>query len=344
MKHILIVGQGIAGTAIGFRLMQRNLNVTWIDNQNLSNASRIASGLYNPIVLKRMRLVHLADAFNEQIYSFYKSLESFTKNTFFYPKPIYRVLHSIEEQNNWYQLSENPKWSTMLGDIVNDNNIKAPFGLGTVQQTGWVDTANMIASFRERIKDKVLDHVFVPQHLEHKNNGYEYRGVYYDAVVFAEGWKAAKDNPYYPKDAFRPSKGELLTLKLDDRDTPNRIFHFKHFLIPLRDGQTYRTGATYVHGDLSETPTEKSRIEMLESLKTIYSGKTEVIKQDVGIRAATKDRKPMVGRHPLHKNIYFLNGLGSRSILMAPYLSHLLTEQMLNNGDIEPSIDISRFF
>ncbi len=344
MKKVLIVGQGIAGTCMGFELMNRDIHVEWIDQPSLSCASRIASGLYNPVVLKRMRMVHMADAFNKRIEPFYSALETFVQNSFFYPKPIYRIFHDVEEQNNWNQLSDNPKWSTILGDIITDEHVKAPYGLGTVKQTGWVDTAKMLKTFREKMQHQIIENTFDSQRLKHLGNTLEYDNKRYDAIVFAEGWRAAENNPYYPRDAFRPSKGELLTVKLDQRATPNRILHFKHFLIPLGEKGTFKTGATYVHGDFTDAPTNKSKEDMLSALYTVCPSEATVVKHDVGIRAATKDRKPMIGKHPNHNNIYFLNGLGSRSILMAPYLSQALAEHMLHNRRIDPSIDVNRFF
>lgn len=325
--------------------MNRNINVKWIDVQAYSRASRIASGLYNPVVLKRMRMVHMAETFIAAIEPFYRDLESFTKTRFFYPSPIYRLLHNAAEQNNWYNLKDNRRWASTLGDIItNDKIMGADFGLGTVKQTGWVNTAAMIEAFRKTVKKNIIEEPFYPKKIEQVNTGIKYNGIHYDAIVFAEGWRAAEKNPYYPKDVFRPSKGELLTVKLDPKQAPDIILHYKHFLIPLNDTGMYRTGATYVHGDLSDEPTVNSKKEMLQSLKQVYGGSIDVINHDVGVRAATKDRRPIIGQHPLYSNIYFMNGLGSRSILMSPYLTEALSDKMCNQKDIEPSIDINRFF
>ncbi|MCH8546423.1 MAG: FAD-binding oxidoreductase [Cryomorphaceae bacterium] len=344
MNKVLIVGQGIAGTSIGFTLHKKQVDVTWIDQPSMSQASRIASGLYNPIVLKRMRMVHLAEAFLSNLDVFYRDLEAFINTQFYFPSDIYRVLHDAEEQNNWYNLKDNKKWSAFLGDIIHDVNVQnSPFGLGIVQQTGWCNTALLLEGFQQKMKNHIIEDVFQHDELSIEDGTVAYKNMTFDAVVFAEGWRAAMDNPFYPKDVFRPSKGELLTVELEEDKAFDKILHFKHFLIPLEKKGHFKTGATYVHGDLSEKITESSKAELLKSLKTVYRGSVNTIKQDVGIRAATKDRKPIIGQHPKFNNIYFLNGLGSRSILMAPYLSKSLANLMLEQTPVDPSIDINRF-
>lgn len=344
MKKILIVGQGIAGTCMGFALLKKNVDVTWIDQPSMSQASRIASGLYNPIVLKRMRMVHLAEAFLSNMDTFYTDLESFIDEKIFFPSNIYRVIHDAEEQNNWYNLKDNQKWSAFLGNITKDDNvINVPYGLGVVQQTGWCNTRLMIESFREKMKENIIEQPFEIEQISIDKDVVRFNNKTYDAVVFAEGWRAAKNNPFYPNDVFRPAKGELLTIELDQDKAFEKILHFKHFLIPLEKKGLYKTGATYVHGDLSEQITDNSKKELLNSLTTVYDGSVKTVQQDAGIRAATKDRKPIIGQHPKYNNVYFLNGLGSRSILMAPYLSQSLVDLMLNQKPVDASIDINRF-
>ena len=44
----LLVGQGLAGSILGWELMQRGCRILIID-QEIGNASRIAAGLINPV-------------------------------------------------------------------------------------------------------------------------------------------------------------------------------------------------------------------------------------------------------------------------------------------------------
>ena len=50
------------------------------------------------------------------------------------------------------------------------------------------------------------------------------------------------------------------------------------------------------------------------------------------------DRKPLIGEHPIIKNLYIINGMGSKAVLMAPLLIH----ELLQNK-IDASVEIRRF-
>ena len=62
-----------------------------------------------------------------------------------------------------------------------------------------------------------------------------------------------------------------------------------------------------------------------------------------GIRPTVSDRKPLVGRHPEHENMYLLNGLGSRGVMIAPMASMQLYAFIENKEAVAPEMDLSRF-
>ena len=63
----IIVGQGIAGTVLADHLMAVGKNVLVFDEPSLSNSSRVAGGLYNPITGRKMVKTWLADELFENI-------------------------------------------------------------------------------------------------------------------------------------------------------------------------------------------------------------------------------------------------------------------------------------
>ncbi|MCC5916829.1 MAG: FAD-dependent oxidoreductase [Cryomorphaceae bacterium] len=344
MKEVLILGQGIAGTVLSATLQKKGINVTIIDSPSKSKASQIASGLYNPIVLKRMKLVHFAEEMMRDLHGFYEDLENILEVNFFHPSPIHRIFHDVAEQNDWFAKSDHPDWKSYLGDIVNGiGEIKSPHGMGIVNQTGWVNTRKMLNAFRT--KNKVIEQIVEAKSLVNPDGNIIFDGKVFDALVFAEGWLAAKENVFYPVDVFRPSKGELLEIKISPKKAGQSVLHFKHFLIPV-ENDVYKTGATYVHGQFDETTTPESAKELMNALRKIFPRDVEitVLNQMAGVRAATKDRRPLIGKHPEYSKVFFMNGLGSRSILMSPYLSNCLVQCMLYGSEIPPSLDINRFF
>ena len=69
-----------------------------------------------------------------------------------------------------------------------------------------------------------------------------------------------------------------------------------------------------------------------------------MLTQVAGVRPTVKDRKPLVGRHKDFKNMYLFNGLGSRGVMIAPYVANQLYNFIENNVAIDTEIDCSRFY
>ena len=65
-------------------------------------------------------------------------------------------------------------------------------------------------------------------------------------------------------------------------------------------------------------------------LKELISCEFEVVEHLAGIRPTVKDRRPLLGRHYSEKNIYILNGFGTRGVLFAPYVSDKLYDFIEN--------------
>ena len=114
------------------------------------------------------------------------------------------------------------------------------------------------------------------------------------------------------------------------------------FLIPLGNN-LYKVGATYNNQDKDPHPSEEAREELENKLAKLINCKFEIVDQSAGIRPASKDRKPMLGRHPEYKNLYCCNGFGSRGVLISPSVSEQLIELAENDVQLPSEIDLQRF-
>ena len=77
--------------------------------------------------------------------------------------------------------------------------------------------------------------------------------------------------------------------------------------------------------------------------KVITLDKIEVLSQNYGFRPTTSDRKPLIGEHPIIKNLYTVNGMGSKAILMAPLLVRELLNYIYLKKPLNPMVNINRF-
>jgi hypothetical protein len=339
----IIVGCGLAGIHFCEQLRAHQKSFVVFDDLS-QKSSVVASGLYNPVVLKRFTSVWNSEEQLALALPVYATLEKSLNVKLDYNIPVLRRFTSIEEQNNWFTVSDKPELSQFLSaDIIKNNNlaIDAPFGFGKVLQTGRIDTNLLISEYKSRLKQNNLlfEDVFDYSALN-ANNEVSYKDISANHIVFAEGF-GLKKNPFFNHLPMREVKGELLTiyapkLKID------YVLKSSVFIIPLGN-DLYRIGATYDWKDKSNDITSKAKKELLNKLKTFIKCDFDVISQVAGIRPTVNDRRPLVGQHELHKNFYVLNGLCTRGVMIAPYIAKELYRFIEHDIPLDNAIDINRF-
>ena len=340
----IVVGCGIAGISFCEQLKTNNKTFTVFDNQS-QMSSKVAGGLYNPVVLKRVTAVWTS---REQLgiaLQMYANLEKELKVTLDYKIPVLRKFTSPEEQNNWFTASDKPILSEYLSTKVIENNnpsVNGPFGFGKVLLTGRIDTQTLIKAYKNQLSDRnqLFEEEFDYNSLEIGKNSFKYKNIHSKYMVFAEGFGAVH-NPFFNNLPLKPSKGELLTIYAPDLKI-DFILKSSAFLIPL-ENDLYSVGATYEWKDQTHAITTKAREELVSKLKTIINCSFKVVDQVAGIRPTVSDRRPLVGSHHKVSNMSVLNGLGTRGVMIGPYVAKQLYNFIENEEPLEKEIDISRF-
>ena len=338
------MGLGIAGIAVCRELDRRNLSYIVYDSAK-DNATSIAGGVVNPVVIKRINPAWRASEFLSEAAVFYKDLQEDLNGDFCKRNDVLRILSSVEEQNNWLVGSDTTKLRDLIDPTpitTNNEAIHAPFGFGLVKGCLQLDTGRLINSFNEYLlsTDRLISSSFSHKELS-ESNGRLYIGeISAKKLILTQGVGVL--NHYFGKlDCLIPKKGEYLTFRSPGLKL-KQILKGKYFIIP-KGGNTYQTGATFVHGETSSAPTEKSKVQMVEALEKIIKVPYEIIDQAVGIRPTVKDRRPLAGRLEDDKDIYLLNGLGSRGLLMAPLLAQWLLNHAEDGQDLPSEVDVNRY-
>ena len=208
--------------------------------------------------------------------------------------------------------------------------------------TGRVHTTRLLEAYKSRLslEGKLREEFFDFDQLRPEAEGISYKDVKAASVIFCEGFGLRK-NPYFNYLPLNGTKGELLVINAPELKEP-RVIKSGVFIIPIGEDR-YLVGATYKWKDYTNTPTEDARTELLEKLKKFLLCDFEVEEQHAGIRPTVPDRRPLVGRHPLYHQLYVLNGLGSRGVLIAPYAAHCLYRFMEVDDPIPEAMDCTRF-
>ena len=344
MVDYLVVGLGLA--AVSFcEVLHKNGKTFHVINDNSQTSSKVASGLYNPVILKRFTLAFNAKEQLDNAIPFYTALENRLDIKLNYNIPILRLFASIEEQNIWLESTDKPQLQPFLSTVIIKNsnkNIEAPFGYGEVKRTGRIDVKTLLQEYTKYLLQQIsLDReTFDFGNLIIGKNYISYKSIKAKQIVFATGF-GLKYNPYFNYLPLNGTKGELVTIKAPElKET--KIVKSSVFIIPLGE-DLFSVGATYKWRDKTNRPTEEAKTELLESLDKFLKCNYKVIDHIAGIRPTVVDRRPLLGRHPKHSNIYVLNGFGSRGVMIAPTAAVELFNFIENNSPLNAEIDISRF-
>ena len=212
----IIVGLGIAGIAFSETLIKNNKTFVVYDT-GINHSTVVSGGVFNPVVLKRFTAVWNGSQFLEKAIPFYKAVSEKLQVKLLENTPIYRVLNSIEEQNDWLVASDKKSLSPFLSsEVIKNTNtaIKASFGFGKVMECGKINPSKLISTYRNYLQNnhQLITENFEYEQLQLKTNSIKYRDISAKKIVFSEGASAVK-NPYFPTDNFVGNKGEYIINK-----------------------------------------------------------------------------------------------------------------------------------
>ena len=340
----IIVGAGLAGIAFAETCLNNKKSIFVYDNHS-QNSSKIAGGLYNPVILKRFSGLENAQEQLNELDIFYKKLEDKLQSKFDHKIQILRKFFSIEEQNNWFTASDKESLAPFLSlEIIDDQitGIDAPFGYGEVLQTGFVNTAYLLEKYQQYLTEEnsLSKDIFEYDQLKITKNVIRYKNLSANNIVFAEGF-GIHANPYFNYLPLDGTKGELFIVKAPLLDL-KVIINTSVFIIPLGN-DLFKIGATYNWQDKTNKPTPIGKEELLNKIKEILTCEFEIIEHFAGIRPTVRDRKPLLGTHPQYPEFHIINGLGTRGVMIGPWAAKKLFNAIENHITIEKSININRF-
>ena len=344
MIDYLIVGCGLAGISFAEQALQHNKTILVLDNDSQSS-SKIAGGLYNPVILKRFSEVWEAQSQLVTMNAFYAQLKPRIDQQFDYKMPILRKFFSVEEQNNWFAASDKPNLGPFLSTELHFKEYKgisAPFGYGEVLHSGYVDTASLLSAYRDYLTNNswFRHETFDYSKVVVEGDFVQYKEIQAKHIIFAEGF-GLHANPYFNHLPLDGTKGELFIIKAPDLDL-DLIVNTSVFILPLGN-DLFKVGATYNWKDKTDLPTEEGKTELIERIQEIIGCDFEIVQHFAGVRPTVRDRRPLVGTHPELHRIHVLNGLGTRGVMLGPAMAKALYNAIENQIPLVKEIDIQRF-
>lgn len=339
-----IIGQGLAGSVLALQLLEEGKSIVVSADKTLSASSWTAAGLFNPLIFKKLSKTWLSDLVFPKAQEFYSVQEKKLNSTFWHPMPMLRVFGSQTEKNEWERLRNDPEFAEYIGNDEAPEKMQRfnrGFGTGWVKNCGYLDTTVFLESVHQLLiqKNILQTHTCDPTCLTATQNGWKLNGIESKKIIFCEGWLAV-NNPLFSWLPFVPAKGDVIgfhskELKLD------HLLNGGCFVLPLGNDE-YRVGATFYWEELNDIPTEKGKQELLKKASELLEIQMEAKIQMAGVRPATADRRPFLGEHPEKKGVYIFNGLGTRGVVLSPWLGSALIDHLEKGQPLHPEINIQR--
>lgn len=344
MYDYFIIGQGIAGSVLGYLLHKAGQKVLIID-PGKKNASVVAGALINPITGKRLTKTWLADLLIPCAFQFYRSLEKTFSASFFRELLITRVFSSIYQANDWDSKRLNPAFAEYISGAsatTDLNLVEMNFGFTDFKKGAHIDAELLLSAFKKYfnqngiLNSTLFDTLSTPTSAPFSHDAQKAKNI-----IFCDGWRTAK-NPLFSNLPFLPSKGDVFTL-----DIPNvhldRIISKGLFMIPLNSGLV-KSGSTYRWDSLTETADADGYATLKPKLDRLMTVKYDIFHHEAGIRPTVQDRRPVLGCHPNYKNVFIFNGLGTKGFLLAPFFAEQMWEYILYGCPIMADVNIARFY
>ncbi len=357
-EKILIVGQGLAGSLLAFELLQNGQEVFVIDNKHQHSSSIVAGGAVNPITGQRFVKSWRIDELLVSMSEIYGKMEAVFGIKLWKKRSIVRILQTVKQENDWLGRTSWQEWQGFIGTNAKTSDFEPYFfnveGVAEVLQGGKLEIAQVLFSVKNYLlnQKKLEELPFSYANLKINANSVEYKGVFYDKIVFCEGWQAI-NNPFFNYLPFNISKGEALIVKIDEEypfsanngaNNDAKISIKNDVMISHLHDNLYWVGATNVFEDTNPLPTEKGLNELENRLKKALKLPFTIEKHIGGLRPATLDRRPFLGQHPLHEPIFIFNGLGTKGSSLAPYLTKKMIGFLLEKQILDAEINIDRYF
>ncbi|MES2566170.1 MAG: FAD-binding oxidoreductase [Bacteroidota bacterium] len=348
-SHFLIVGQGIAGSVLALSLIQSGYSVNIIDQPHLSNSSKIAGGIWNPVVFKRLTKSWMADELVPELFNFYSGCEKTFGTNLIQERNIIKPFSEDQEEVLWLKKASGQKPdnnyldSNIYYDLSIDENYKIK-RYSKVLQAGSLNVVSFLAATKTFLAENcnVLEEEFNYNELTVTEQGISYNSLTASNIIFCEG-HLITNNPYFKWIPMKPAKGEILTIRSEDIKLEKDIFNKGFFILPIGD-YLYKIGATYEWETLNDVPTEKGKSELLKKLNSVITTPYEILSHEAGVRPSVIDRRPVIGKHPEHQNLYLFNGMGTKAVMLAPYFAKQLVDSIRLNTQIDNEVNLTRFY
>ena len=331
--EVLVIGQGLAGTCLAWRLWDRGVKFRLIDRTPKREGASVAAGMVSPVTGHAMNLEVRVGEFLGEALEFYRKVEMvFGGDKYFYPVPVLRVFGGASERENFEAKRE--ELAPWVGEVLEtvEGGVRGEFGGVVWNQGGWL----RLMRFLDASKGYFREHGLYEQREVSEE---EMLGERWKVTILCEGAAGLGKGPF----AYLPeqrSKGETLTVRIPGL-AEDRILTNDGWMIP-RGGALFRAGAGFSRTDLTSEPTAKGRERVEYVVRSLTKLHYEVLDHVAEVRPTVAWNRPVIGMHRDEPRLGIFNGLGAKGILYAPGVAKMLVNKLLGEAELDPDLDVAK--
>ena len=365
---VIIVGQGLAGTALAWELQRCGRSFVIVDDAAPHSSSRIAAGLITPVVGKRLtQATHYAKRLQIAADS-YAGMEQATGVTCWLQQPALRVFRHADERAVFAKRSRDAVFAAAVSpwpvaasarDGANDDlqadrqhtippeELNAPFGGFLMHDAARLRTGAYLRASREYFqrRQQVIETCLPLDSIQWQSHrvAIPHLSLTASRLVFCEGF-VGRDNPLFGHVVFEASRGDILTVRIPTAGL-NRVVHKDLWLVPTATAEKFLAGSTY-DADFTHTiPSEHARDDIAGRLRELIRLPFDIIDHQAAVRPIVKGRQPVIGALADCPEAVIFNGLGSHGSLLAPGLARELVAHLFDSGGtLSADFDVNRRF
>lgn len=325
MKPIVIVGLGLAGACTAWHLWQRGVPFQLVD-RGISGSSHVAAGLIHAVTGKQCTVAEDFFVRRQEAEAFYARCEESLGETFWHPLGVIRLINQADACKKLAKFQSGPA-ADWVEDITSD--ARWPQDVVVLLRGGArLNVARFLLATRQFfLRQGCLE---LGEMLEHRVDVH---------TVFCEGAAGLiRGNPVAWR--HRCARGEILTVRAPSWHQ-QRLVTGRGWLVPVEE-DVYKVGATYEWDDLQRGPSEQG-LEYLKRIAYVLGGDGfEVIDHQSGVRPILRQSQPVAGQ--IQKDVWVLNGLGSKGSLYAPWAAGRLVDALVDGKPLESALSVEEYF
>ncbi|MEI6264037.1 MAG: FAD-dependent oxidoreductase [Sphingobacteriia bacterium] len=340
----IIIGQGISGSFLSWNLINAGKQVIVIDQSISNSASKIASGVINPVTGRRIvqtweietLMPFAVEAYNQLGNEIGATLINQCNILDFHATPQMKLAFDDRLANDNIYLSKpvNP-------DQWNDY-FHPSFGIGEINPCWLVDIHALLNGWRKKLAES---HLLLEEKFDLSNciiaaDHVEYQHYQAQKIIFCDGI-AGFENPYFNLLPYAANKGEAIIASIPGLPD-NHIFKQGISIVPWKKG-LFWIGSSYEWNYSDVLPTTAFKMKVEQQLKNWLKLPYSFEDHFASVRPANLERRPFVGLHPVHPSVGIFNGMGTKGCSLAPYFANTFTKHLLQNAPIHPLADVQRF-